>query len=120
MDAVRKSEWQKRNPEKRRASKLRYFARHPERIICKAARDNAKTRNLEFNLTETDIVIPPVCPVFGTPFVRGTPYAASIDRIDNSKGYVTGNVQIISKRANMMKSAASQEELKQFAQWVLS
>lgn len=37
---------------------------------------------------------------------------ASLDKIDPSKGYVEGNVQILSFRANTLKGHASLEELK--------
>jgi hypothetical protein len=39
---------------------------------------------------------------------------ASLDRIDNSKGYVRGNLQWVHVRINFMKHAMSQEE---FVQW---
>jgi hypothetical protein len=38
----------------------------------------------------------------------------SIDRFDNSKGYVKGNVWIISDRANRLKSNLSKEDLYTF------
>lgn len=38
----------------------------------------------------------------------------SIDRIDSSKGYIEGNIQIIDKRVNMMKYTFSQQE---FVRW---
>jgi len=37
--------------------------------------------------------------------------APSIDRVDNSKGYVPGNVRIISWRANRLKNDATVEEM---------
>ena len=45
-------------------------------------------------------------------------YSPSLDRIDPNKGYVKGNVQVISRLANIMKSNASPEELRAFANWV--
>jgi hypothetical protein len=38
--------------------------------------------------------------------------AASIDRIDSTKGYLPGNVQVISYRANILKQNATLHELK--------
>jgi hypothetical protein len=35
----------------------------------------------------------------------------SLDRIDNNKGHVKGNVRMISYRANVLKSDATVEEL---------
>tara|TARA_B110000858_G_scaffold125926_1_gene143476 strand:+ start:1535 stop:1777 length:243 start_codon:yes stop_codon:yes gene_type:complete len=68
----------------------------------------------DFNLTIDDIKIPTVCPIFETPIVYGdTDLCASIDRIDNSKGYIKGNIQIISNRANRIKNNASLQELKE-------
>jgi hypothetical protein len=70
-------------------------------------------------------IAPSVCPVFGTPFVRGGMrgdskwFGPSVDRIDNSKGYIRGNLQIISLLANTMKRDASPTQLRDFAEWVL-
>ena len=69
-------------------------------------------------------ISPKECPVFGFDLkygggVKGKA-AASIDRIDSSKGYTRDNVQIISYLANLMKSNATEEEMKAFANWVLS
>ena len=46
--------------------------------------------------------------------------SASLDRIDSSKGYTKDNVHVISLKANLMKSDATVEEMKLFAEWVLS
>lgn len=76
----------------------------------------AKYKGMEFNISKEDIVIPEKCPVLGIPlyFSKGhnrgnTP---SVDRIDNAKGYVKGNVAVISMKANALKKNATIEELK--------
>lgn len=86
------------------------------------AKGRAKVRNIEFNLTKEDITIPEYCPILGVKLTVGImshqdKYGPSLDRIDNSKGYIKGNVMVISKRANAMKNDASLEELKAFAQY---
>jgi hypothetical protein len=75
-------------------------------------------------LTQYVIEIKPAaCPVFNKRFVargRGfSPWSPSIDKIDPRKGYVRGNIQIISMLANCMKRDATPQQLKQFARWAL-
>jgi hypothetical protein len=41
-----------------------------------------------------------------------TKQTASVDRIDNTKGYIKGNIQIVHKRANVIKGNMSIDELK--------
>ena len=70
----------------------------------------------EFNLSVDDIQIPEICPVLGIPVfvvdgVMGD-NSPSLDRLDPSKGYVKGNVNVISWRANNLKKDASTDELK--------
>jgi hypothetical protein len=43
---------------------------------------------------------------------KSTASSPSLDRIDSSKGYVKGNVRVISHRANLLKNNATVEELK--------
>jgi hypothetical protein len=47
------------------------------------------------------------------------PDAPSLDKIDPKLGYVPGNIQVISHKANAMKWDATREELRAFAKWVL-
>ena len=112
--------WNKENPERRKEIVLRYRAKDPIRHLLHSSKYNAKAKGLEWSLSRDDFIIPEVCPVFGTPFEAGTKYALSIDRIDSSKGYVKGNIQLISILANAMKRDATEEQLKQFANWILT
>ena len=88
------------------------------------AKTNARTKKLEFNLDISDIKVPEFCPYLGIKITniqgkRYIPTNASIDRIDSTKGYIKGNVQIISRQANSMKNCASKEELLTFANNIL-
>lgn len=91
---------------------------NPEQYLFQRAKARAKEVNVEFDLDVSDIQIPDVCPALKTPFEFRTPYATSIDRIDPKKGYIKGNVQVLSRKANLMKQDASAEELKKFAEWI--
>lgn len=91
-------------------------ASYPKRLAANMldrAKRRAKEKNLEFNLEITDIIIPEKCPVFNKKFIIGSNnnYSPSLDRIDNSKGYIKGNVQVISRKANTIKSNATPEEV---------
>lgn len=82
-------------------------------------RVRARHRGLDFDIDETDLVLPKVCPVFGIPLILGvgkqSANSPSVDRVDNAKGYVKGNVVVISLRANSMKRAATIAELRALA-----
>lgn len=71
----------------------------------------------EFNIEPTDIPeIPKFCPILGIELIISnngpTDKSPSLDRIDSSKGYIKGNIRIISNRANRIKSDATYDELK--------
>lgn len=77
--------------------------------------ENAKRRalkySLDFNLTPSDLTLPSHCPLLQIPLkVSDTgysnDYSPTLDRIDPSRGYIKDNVQIISMKANQMKSNA--------------
>jgi len=78
----------------------------------------AKKRNLDVNITTQDLLeySPLFCPVMKEPFYIGkgiNRLTPSIDRVDSSKGYIKGNIGIISHSANRIKSNGT---LKQFEQ----
>jgi hypothetical protein len=83
--------------------------------------------SIEFNslhefATYCKSIAPTHCPILGIELTRGDRTLVSnfsIDRINNSLGYVRGNIQIISNRANRLKADASREELCKLARWVL-
>jgi hypothetical protein len=75
----------------------------------------------EFTITEDDLDWPTHCPVL--PWIelhypghyRHDPAGASLDRIDREKGYVPGNVRVISLRANLLRKDITYEELRALA-----
>lgn len=78
-------------------------------------------KNVPFELEVEDVIIPESCPIFNKPFepVGSGPYSASLDRIIPSKGYVKGNIRVLSLLANQMKWNATQEELEAFCHGML-
>lgn len=92
--------------------------------MYRRAKSRAKERNITFDLEKSDVIIPDTCPILGIEIMchkgrsGGNPNSPALDRIDNSKGYVKGNVQVVSHLANMMKSSANKEQLLRFADWI--
>lgn len=139
VEARRRSrrEWAQRNPEKgkayyeahkeeRRAYNRHWREKNAAKVMLERARRRANRDGVEFDLDTAFVaaITPLFCPVFGVPLTLAEgaagPNSPSLDRKDPSKGYVQGNVQVISNKANMMKQNATEDELKQFAKWILS
>lgn len=102
----------------------KWNATHPDKRLLAVAKCRAKRKGLEFDLEVSDIFIPKLCPYLGFALTSGWgdgngPTAISLDRIDNKLGYVKGNVEVISKLANVMKNNATPEQLRAFAVAVL-
>jgi len=88
-----------------------------------SARKRAKDKKIPFDLDHDYIrsIVTSHCPIFGIPLewsaLRNNgniplPNSPSLDRIVPERGYVKGNVWMISYRANQIKSDASHDELK--------
>lgn len=90
----------------------------PARPLFERARKRARVSGLKFTISRDDIIIPTTCPVLGIPIRIGgarSAYSPSLDRIDPRRGYVPGNVRVISDRANRLKSNRSVDELTRLA-----
>lgn len=121
----RRREFRAANPEKCRRQGAEWNERNPARNLINGSRGRARQKGLEFNLTIADITpLPERCPVLGIKLEPGTgrgsnhPNAYSLDRIDNSRGYVKGNVAVISARANRLKRDGTLEEFKGLVNWL--
>lgn len=79
------------------------------------AKTRAKERKQEFSIDLEDIIVPRICPFLGLEmqYNEGIKQdnSYSLDRIDSSKGYIKGNIQVISLRANRIKNDSTIEEL---------
>jgi hypothetical protein len=87
--------------------------------LLRDARHRAKKQGIPFSITPADVNIPDKCPILGIPLIPKPPngrpgpwiYSPSLDKIVPELGYVPGNIQILSARANTLKSNGSLEEL---------
>lgn len=117
--------------EKARLKRRRVQSRKPkgsrrtERDFVRGVLHTIKTRsarkNIPYNITEKDISIPEVCPVFGIALKWGDKLSdstPSVDRMVPSIGYVKGNCKVISMRANRLKNNASLEEMKRLVEYM--
>jgi hypothetical protein len=117
------------NTDKGRERRYSWKRRNPKMLWCSTARHNAKVRakkrGVPFDLSAAYIysILPDNCPVFGNPFkFRGNgvlgPNSPSIDRISPAKGYVEGNIVIVSLKANQIKNAFTAADIRRVAEWM--
>lgn len=80
------------------------------------AKTRAKRVGVPFNIAVTDIVIPERCPFLGIPLEGGikvlSDASPTLDRKEGAKGYVKGNIRVISYKANRTKSNLTLDEMK--------
>ena len=96
-----------------------------EKVMWSSAKARAKRKGLEFNIDVSDIVIPKYCPVFPEIELnhnkgRVSYNSPSLDRVDNTKGYVVGNIKVISSQANMLKRNGTVELFKRLIVYIES
>lgn len=88
----------------------------PEYRMWLQAKHRAKIRKIPFAIDLSDIVIPEICPLLNIPLVHGKIRmnfnSPQLDRIIPDIGYVKGNVQVLSMKANMAKSRLTLSEMK--------
>lgn len=86
-----------------------------EHWICRSRKKSVQRREIPYTVYKALFVTH--CPLLNIELTyevlkESTPTNyASLDRIDPSKGYVEGNIQILSHRANTLKNDATVEEL---------
>jgi hypothetical protein len=88
---------------------------NPRRWMIMRAKCRAKKKGIDFDIVAEDIVIPTHCPILNIPLIVGgdsKSNSPSLDRIDVNKGYIKGNIRVISNKANACKSDLTLEEIK--------
>ena len=81
------------------------------------AKKRAKRKGIVFTILKEEIHIPSYCPLLGIPLMKNPngryqwDNSATIDKIDNNKGYVVGNVWVVSSLANLIMSSATAEQI---------
>lgn len=114
--------YREENKDKIKEKNKRYGEENRPKRILTSIRCRARKLGIPFDLTVEDIASYNTCPVFGFKMERGSKNiktSPSVDRIIPELGYVKGNIQVISNKANTMKNDATPEELRMFAKWVL-
>jgi hypothetical protein len=111
--------WTTRGGDGKGSRENAYYTEGPEMLMWLSSRNSAKSRGIKFTISVDDITIPTHCPLLGTKLVKtlgkglDINTTASLDRKDNTKGYVKGNVWVVSYRANTIKNNATLGELRQ-------
>jgi len=109
----------KRDPEKFRKVDKKRRPAGSAALMLMQARARAKKKSLTFSIVEADIHVPIACPLLDIPLFPGKgtwcPNSPTVDRIDNTQGYIPGNVWVISWRANELKGNATADELMKLA-----
>ncbi len=104
----------------------KHYKTYPAHALLSRAKSRAADRGLPFDLTieyVQDLVqSTPRCPALGIPIIYGggsgpCDGSPSLDRFVGSKGYVAGNVAILSWKANTMKNRGSPEDMRRLAAW---
>ena len=100
----------------------KYDRNNPEARMANSARERAKASGIPCEITKQDIVIPEMCPILGIYLERGNrkahDSAPSLDRIIPEVGYVLGNTNVISYRANRIKNDGTAREHLRIADWM--
>ena len=100
-----------------------HYNTHPAEHMVRRAVARARAKGLPCTITVADITpLPEHCPVLGLKLTNNNgqqnPSAYSLDRIDNAKGYVPGNVVVMSYLANRLKNDGTAEQHEKIARWM--
>lgn len=97
------------------AEQKKRHRRNPVIRMLQHAKARAKAGGYPFAITAADVPVPTHCPYLGIPLVFGDGRVCdgspSLDRTHGHLGYVSGNVEVISYRANRLKNDIRPDEV---------
>jgi len=122
-------EYRKKNKEKRSSQnktwyesfRKKRFKENPQQYLWYVARTRARQKKIDFTIAVEDVIIPEKCPILDIPLVKGDGYlpnAMSLDRVNNDLGYIPGNIRVISRKANLLKSSLTLDVLEKLIQYI--
>lgn len=116
------SDWKKKNPKKFKSSQDKWLINNPSYNMYHNAKRRAKDIGVPFDISFRDIHIPEYCPVLGIKLYQEGLFetSGSLDKVIPEKGYVKGNIKVISMRANRLKSDGTLEEFRQIVNYIES
>lgn len=99
-----------------------YRCKYPGRALWHDARRRAKLIKVPFTITVEDIKVTEKCPVLGIPLFSGfrkmCDNSLTLDRIIPERGYVPGNICVMSNKANRIKNDGTIEEHMKVVDWM--
>jgi len=110
--------------EKQYSHKRDYYRANPKKYLLMLAKKRCKNTGIKFDLCESDFEIPEYCPVFLSKLepvfstFNERNNVPTLDRVDNNKGYVRGNVKVLSFRANKNKSDMRIEDIERLYNYI--
>ncbi|MFA5142521.1 MAG: hypothetical protein WC471_06150 [Candidatus Woesearchaeota archaeon] len=116
--------WREKNKQTIRKQAKEWRENNPLSRLISSTKQTAKLKGLEHSITSNDLDTPKYCPYLGVriDYSLGKGYndfSPSIDRIDSTKGYIQGNVEVVSRLANTLKNKATTEQLVTFSRNIL-
>jgi hypothetical protein len=117
--------WREAHKKEALEARKQYYRDNPEYPWLDSIKTRAKKLGVPFNLTVGYLrsIMTDTCPVLGIPLMSSiggtgpTDNSPTIDRIIPELGYVEGNVMVVSKLANQIKSSATPSQIQMVAEF---
>lgn len=101
-----------KSKENRDRYRLQYAQDHPEKLMWTSAKCRAKRNGIDFSIDAL------VIKLVATTGKRPSWSSPTLDRRDNTKGYIKGNIAVISHKANACKSDLTKEQIRSLWRYV--